>query len=41
VEAVLSVLSPVFEALIGLVHRYGGSVIGFAGDAVTCWFAER
>lgn len=39
-EALLSVLNQVFEALIGPVHHYGGSVIGFAGDAVTCWFED-
>ena len=37
-EAILGVLNPLFEALIEPVHRYGGSVIGFAGDAITCWF---
>ncbi|MCA9979272.1 MAG: AAA family ATPase, partial [Anaerolineales bacterium] len=37
-EALLSILNPLYEALIEPVHRYGGSVIGFAGDAITCWF---
>jgi hypothetical protein len=23
------------------VERYGGSVIGFAGDSITCWFAQN
>ena len=32
-------LNRVFDALIGDVHRYGGSVLAFAGDAITCWFA--
>lgn len=31
-------LNRVFGALIDEVERYGGSVIGFAGDAITCWF---
>jgi len=31
-------LNNVYDALIGEVDRLGGSVIGFAGDAVTCWF---
>ncbi|MBN2003198.1 MAG: tetratricopeptide repeat protein [Anaerolineae bacterium] len=31
-------LNRVYDALIAQVHRYGGSVIGFAGDAITCWF---
>jgi predicted ATPase/class 3 adenylate cyclase len=31
-------LNLVYDALITEVHRYGGSVIGFSGDAITCWF---
>jgi len=31
-------LNRVYDALIAEVHRYGGSVIGFGGDAITCWF---
>jgi predicted ATPase/class 3 adenylate cyclase len=31
-------LNQVYEALIEEVHRYGGSVISFSGDAITCWF---
>ena len=31
-------LNAVFGALIAEVHRYRGSVIGFSGDAITCWF---
>ena len=31
-------LDAVYSALIAEVERYGGSVIGFAGDAITCWF---
>ena len=30
----------VYTALIAEVHRYRGSVISFAGDAITCWFDE-
>ena len=33
-------LDAVFAALIAAVERFGGSVIGFAGDAITCWFDE-
>lgn len=36
-EEVLNQLNPVWEALIGDLHRYGGSVMGFAGDSITCW----
>jgi predicted ATPase/class 3 adenylate cyclase len=32
-------LNMVYTALINEVERYGGSVIGFSGDAITCWFA--
>lgn len=28
----------VYTALISEVEKYGGSVLGFAGDAITCWF---
>ncbi len=31
-------LNTIYDALIGEVDRFGGSVIGFAGDAITCWF---
>ncbi|MBN2393776.1 MAG: DUF2791 family P-loop domain-containing protein [Anaerolineae bacterium] len=31
-------LNQVYVALIDQVHSYRGSVIGFVGDAITCWF---
>jgi class 3 adenylate cyclase/tetratricopeptide (TPR) repeat protein len=31
-------LNGVYDALITEVHRFGGSVIAFSGDAITCWF---
>lgn len=31
-------VNAVYDVLIGQVERQGGSVIGFAGDAITCWF---
>jgi class 3 adenylate cyclase len=31
-------LNLVYEALIAQVHRYGGSVVSFSGDGITCWF---
>jgi adenylate cyclase len=34
-------LNDVYDALIREVDRYGGSVIGFAGDAITCWFDDE
>lgn len=36
-EAVLDYINPIYEALIGSLHQYGGTVIGFAGDSITCW----
>jgi predicted ATPase/class 3 adenylate cyclase len=40
VEELTRQLNHVYDALIAEVSRYGGSVISFAGDAVTCWFAD-
>ncbi len=37
-EELVRQLNQVFGALIDEVHRYRGSVIGFSGDAITCWF---
>jgi class 3 adenylate cyclase/tetratricopeptide (TPR) repeat protein len=34
-------LESVYSALIAEVERYGGSVIGFAGDAMLCWFDQQ
>ena len=31
-------LNRVFHALIEELHRFGGEVIYFSGDAITCWF---
>jgi class 3 adenylate cyclase/tetratricopeptide (TPR) repeat protein len=39
-EEVTYQLNRVYGALIAEVQRYGGSVIGFSGDAITCWFDE-
>lgn len=36
-EEVLNAINPIYEALIAELHRYRGSVIGFAGDSITCW----
>ncbi|KAA3664885.1 MAG: hypothetical protein DWQ04_03420, partial [Chloroflexi bacterium] len=30
-------LNLVYDALIAQLHRFGGSVISFSGDAITCW----
>ena len=36
-EELTNHLNRVYDALIADLHRYGGSVIGFSGDAITCW----
>ena len=37
-EELTGFLNRVYDALINELHRWGGSAIAFAGDAVTCWF---
>jgi predicted ATPase/class 3 adenylate cyclase len=37
-EELTQQVNRVYGELIGEVHRYGGSVISFGGDAITCWF---
>ncbi len=37
-EALRTQVDAVLGSVIEEVHRYGGSIIGFAGDAVTAWF---
>lgn len=37
-EELTNVLNLVYGALIDEVHRHRGSVVGFSGDAITCWF---
>lgn len=39
-EEVIRHLNRVFSMLIADVHRFGGCVIGFSGDAITCWFDD-
>lgn len=36
-EEVTATLELVFDAVLSELHRFGGSVISFSGDAVTCW----
>ena len=36
-EEILHQINPIYDALIDELHRYGGSVIVFAGDSITCW----
>ncbi len=40
VEQLTIYLNEVFDALIFALHDYGGAVIGFSGDAITCWFSN-
>ncbi len=36
-EELTQQLNRVYDALITALHHYGGSVLGFSGDAITCW----
>ncbi len=36
-EEVTGYLNRIYDALVAELYRYGGSVIGFAGDGMTCW----
>lgn len=40
-EEITKRIEAIFTALIAEVENYGGSVINFAGDALTCWFERR
>jgi len=37
-EELTRILNQVYGALIEVVHQYHGSVVGFSGDAITCYF---
>ncbi len=37
-EELTRYLNLVYDALITELHRYGGCVLAFSGDAITCWF---
>ncbi len=37
-EELTILLNRFYDMLIGQVHQYGGSVVSFSGDAITCWF---
>ncbi|HSH02762.1 MAG TPA: tetratricopeptide repeat protein [Anaerolineae bacterium] len=37
-EELTVILNEVYGGLVTAVHAYSGSVIGFAGDAIVCWF---
>ena len=39
-EEVVGHVNRVYTALIDQVHRFQGDVIGFSGDAATCWFDD-
>jgi class 3 adenylate cyclase len=39
-EVLTTTINEIFESLIRQVHRFDGDVFGFAGDAITCWFAD-
>ncbi len=40
-EEITRQLNRIYDALIKEVHLFGGSVITFGGDAITCWFDDQ
>lgn len=40
-EALTRLLNTLYTRIITVVDAHGGSVIGFSGDAITCWFTTR
>jgi len=34
-------LNKIYDALVAQIENYRGSVIGFSGDAMTCWFDDH
>lgn len=38
VETLVTLINQIYAALTDEIDRYGGSVVGFAGDALTVWF---
>src|SRR5689334_10146274 len=40
-EELTALLNQVYSALITPIEQFGGSVIGFSGDAITCWFDDQ
>ncbi len=40
-EELAAILNRVYSILTAEIDRYGGSVIGFSGDAITCWFDDN
>ena len=34
-------LNQIYDALVDEIESYRGSVIGFSGDAITCWFDDQ
>jgi len=39
-EELTALLNQVYSALISQIEQFGGSVVGFSGDAITCWFDD-
>ena len=39
-EELTRILNQIFDAIINDLHRFGGSVMTFSGDAITCWLDQ-
>ena len=40
VDVLSDVLEEVYEGVVTAIHQRAGAVIGFSGDAVSCWFDD-
>jgi predicted ATPase/class 3 adenylate cyclase len=40
IEELTQRINTVYDSLTGSVEQYSGSVVSFAGDAITCWFDD-
>ncbi len=40
-EELLAIINQFYEVLMAEVDRYGGSVVGFAGDSIMAWFESE
>ncbi len=41
IEELARQINVVYDAMIQEIESFGGSVVSFAGDAITCWFDDQ
>ncbi len=40
-EELLRDLNRFYDGVVSEIHRFGGAVVGYAGDGLTCWFDDE